>query len=428
MMDRRTLSANILLLLLSIHTVEAMAQSANWFWNRNRPAPVDKPPINRPFCEIANNPDKQFQASNSTVLQLVQWRTKMLNSKVSAETCLKACPNPTSAMMDFCHSLNWCRSNCTTSNIIKNCSKNTLASRDTLCVANNCSPLPPPSEYYDASKIIPDPNIKSEPASAARYTVAKRSPDLKVSKQDVELRKKIFLEISRKIIREFEETRYTVLFPDEMPDDKVAYYSGLANTYRSRFHDVKKYLTSQPSAKNHYLQHMPETMLCINLPTRAGGENHFLEVMEQNNECGNAFGIGQVISMTFYSNLGLNLSKYGFSTQNLEKNCKRSSLQFIATECGPDIFQSQFYRAEIFDNYNSLTIDQIFDRRAFDMELQVRLMFATIINSFAMTQNWWGAFTSYRGNGTSYYANFTPGKDPCMTTHMADQYNSQGAL
>lgn len=345
----------------------------------------------------------------------------MLNNQVSAEACLNSCPNPTNAMKDFCHSLNWCRSHCSTTQIVKNCSHNQAASRDSVCVAHNCSPLPPPSAYYNSENIV-------SASSTAEYTVAKRNTNLVISKEDLEIRKKIFLEISHKVIREFEDTKYTVLFSDDMPNDKVNYYSELGKTYQNRFQDVKNYLTKNPNPKKNYLQHMPETMLCINLPTRAGGENHFLEVMEQNNECGNAFGIGQVISMTFYTNLGLNLTKYGFNTQNLEKKCKNSSLQFLATECGPDIFQSQFFRAEIFEKYYAMTIDQIYDRRAFDMELQIRLMYATIINSFAMTQNWWGAFTSYRGNGTSYYANFTPGQDPCMVTHMAEQYRTESSL
>ena len=396
-------------------------------------------PTGQAFCEIANNPNQLFQAKNSTLVQLVEWRTYMLNNQISAEACLNSCPNPTNAMKDFCHSLNWCRSNCTTSQVVKNCSRNQGASRDALCVANNCSPLPPPSEYYN-----PETFIKSEPnnfdvmngsltgvtqgSGRAPYVVAKRATNLKVSKEDLEVRKKIFLEISHKVIREFEDTRFTVLFSDDMPTENIAYYSELGKTYQSRFQDVKNYLTKNPNPKKNYLQHMPETMLCINLPTRAGGENHFLEVIEQNNECGNAFGIGQVISMTFYMNLGLNLTQQGFNTQNLDKKCRNSALQFLATECGSNVFQSQFFRAELFEKYYGLTIDQIYDRRSFDMELQIRLMYAAIINSFAMTQNWWGAFTSYRGNGTSYYANFTPGQDPCMVTHMTENYRPEGSM
>lgn len=372
---------------------------------------VKKYSNNKEFCEAVNNPAKLSRSTNLTLIQLVEWRTYMLNNKISADTCLSSCPNPTDAMKDFCHSLKWCRSNCTTTKIMQGCSKNPADSRDNICVSNNCSPLPPPIAYYDSEN-----------------TPAKKNSVLQISKEDLEIRKKVFLEISHKVIREFEDTKYTVLFSDDLPNDKIAYYSELGKTYQSRFDDVKKYLTSNPNPNQNYLQHMPETMLCINLPTRAGGENHFLEVMEQNNECGNAFGIGQVISMTFYTNLGLNLSKYGFNPAKLDKKCRHSSLQFLPTECGSDIFQSQFYRAEIFEKYAGYTIEQIFDRRAFDIELQIRLMYATIINSFAMTNNWWGAFTSYRGNGTSYYANFTPGKDPCMITHMARQYRPQGEL
>ena len=403
------------------------------------PSPYGKPQSNS-FCEIAKYPGKLAEAAPNVLLQLVDWRTYMLTNKISVEECLSSCPDPTKAVKDFCHSLSWCRDNCTTSKIVKNCSTNTLAARDTQCVAHNCSPLPPPSEYYDPSKLAKQqstPTVEqsniigvSQPGSImGSYVVEPRSSDLKVSKEDLEVRKKVFLELSRRIVREFEENKYMVLYPDELsfPDDKATYYSELAKAYSERYKVVKNFLTTQPAAKNNYMSHMPETMLCINLPTNAGGENHYLEVQEQNNGCGNAFGLGQVISMTFYSNMGLNLSKYNYSTQNLDKRCKQAPLQFLATECGPDIFQSQFFRAEIFEKYSAYTIDEIFDRRAFDMDLQVRLMFATVINSFAMTQNWCGAWTSYRGNGNCAYAGFTAGHS-CMSAHMAEEYKTDSSF
>lgn len=373
------------------------------------------------FCEFANNPLKMMDATGEALGQLVEWRTLMLTTAKSAQECLNSCPNPTNAMKDFCHSLSWCQQSCTTSQIIKNCSTNTAAARDTICVANNCSPIPPPTEYYDPSKILKNTE------GPQTYKVEKRTSDLRISKEDLEIRKRIFLEVTRKVVRDFEDKTYTVIFADEtsLPDDQIARYSELAKAYQERFFEVKKFLTKNPSANNNYLQHMSETMLCINLPTNAGGENHYLEAMEQNNGCGNAFGLGQVISMTFYSNLGLNLTNYGYNTQNLDKKCKNSPLQFLATECGSQIFQAQFFRIELFDKYLGYTIDELFDRRSFDVELQVRLMFSTIINSFAMVQNWRGAFQSYRGNGTDYYAQFTPSNHACMRTHMSAEYRTE---
>ena len=375
------------------------------------------------FCDLANNPLAMITASSTDLLQLVEWRTKMLTEGKTSEQCMSSCPNPTEAMKDFCYSLSWCQQNCTTSQIIRNWSSNFLGARDTLCVAHNCSPVPPPSEYYNANKILP------ESKKEAGHFVAPRTSDLKVSKDDLEVRKKIFLEIARKIMLEFEETTYTAIFADDyaIPDAVVNTYSELAKAYQSRFFDVKKYLTNNPSVKNNYIKHLPETMLCINLPTSVGGEDHYLEVMEQNNGCGNAFGLGQVISMTFYSNLGLNLSSYGYNTARLDKKCKSSPLQFLATECGTNIFQSQFFRIELFRKYLGYNIDELFDRRSFDMELQVRLMFATIINSFAMTNNWWGAFASYRGDGSNPYASFTANNHSCMVTHMSAQYKTDSS-
>lgn len=395
------------------------------------PELVEAPPVHIPgkpidpkvFCAAVNNPELMKSAATETLAQIVEWRTKMLTSGATPEQCLNSCPNPSDAMKDFCYSLEWCQKNCSTSQIIKNCSTNQAMARDSLCVANNCSPTPPPSDYYDPKKFIKDQS--SNAATKTNYSVQKRTTDLQPSKEDLEIRKKIFLEITRKVLREYEDRTYTVIFADDqsLPENQLARYSEFGKAYQDRFIAVKNYLTRNPTPKSNYLQHLSETMLCINLPTNIGGENYFLEAMEQNNGCGNAFGFGQVISMTFYANLGLNLSSLGYSTAGLDKKCKNSPLQYLPTECGPQYFQPQFFRIELFDKYLAYTVDELFERRSFDMELQVRLMFATIINSFAMTQNWCGAFASYRGNGSCGYATFTPAH-ACMAKHLSAEYKS----
>jgi hypothetical protein len=108
------------------------------------------------------------------------------------------------------------------------------------------------------------------------------------------------------------------------------------------------------------------TMTCVNLKR----ENAHVEPMASN--CAStAIGLGQVLDLTFFETLGIQ-SLAGI------KNCKNVLVKdlgncrgYVASGARMDIYGSQ---------YDHLTLNQIYERRSFDVELQARSSYAVYVN------------------------------------------------
>ena len=333
------------------------------------------------YCQVMENSRSLYHASAEALADLVRWRTKMLTSAKSAEQCLQSCTEPSQEMIAFCNGLSQCQKQCTTNKIIEsqNCKKSSE------CVQMGCSPMPNRESY-------------------AEFT-----------KRDEVVRSKIFVKIANQIVEEFIDKDL-----DSMDRDP-------ADVYFSSLHFAQKFLMTNPSTKNSYAQYLPQTMRCINRL-----ENKVLEPIMQNNSyagkqatCGHAFGLGQVAPETFYSNFGIYMPST-FSVQPLRNPCrdglKEYTLGSLSKKCrGPD-FQVQFYRIELFKKYAHLTPQQIHNLRSFDVELQIRLMFATIVNKIVQTRSWRKAFVSY---GHRSYAKYT-GQNSCVQQNLLKNLDQVG--
>lgn len=333
------------------------------------------------FCKLMErSPYELYKESAKDLRELTEWRTHLLTfaahprkgetqQDVLVKTCIASCPDPNSKILDFCASLAYCRENCTTAKVIQN--SNCMNSGE--CVQAGCSPMPP------------------------RITQNQFHP------HDELVRSKIFISLANKVMQEFVKTEV-----DSLPNDPT-------NAYKNSFDTAKKVLMNSPSPQNSYALYMPQTMRCLNKV-----ENNILEPIMQNNSfapglvCGHAFGLGQVAPETFYSNFGIQTNV--LSVQPLKNPCRDNNMNELTIEelpkrCSNMKFLPQFYRGELFRKYAHLTPQQLHNLRTFDVELQIRLILAVIINKLISTNYQWA--TAMNSYGPVGYSHLT-GQDACV--------------
>ena len=344
------------------------------------------------FCRLMNNSFNLYTAPAHELASLAQWRSEMLTAdpvtsrgRTRKETlvkeCLNTCPEPSFEMQQFCSGLDDCQKHCYTSKVIQNSN----CTNSSTCVQMGCSPMPPRIDIKQWTK------------------------------RDELVRSKVFIIMANRIVSEFLTTNV----------DSLAY--DLSDAYKTHFDFAKNFLMYRPNRTESFARYLPQTMRCLN-----NVENNVLEPVMQNNSfttglvCGHAFGLGQVIPETFYSIFGIQASGV-LSVQPLKNPCKIGLNEYPIKDlprlCSSTRFQSQFYRIEIFKKYEHLTPQQIHDLRAFDTELQIRLMLAVIVNKIIETKNWNSAFTSY---GSPSYANYT-GQNSCVQTNTINGINTRAA-
>lgn len=333
------------------------------------------------FCKLMENPYKLYTAQAHELASLAKWRTEMLTSdKENLEKrCLNTCPNPSPEMQTFCSGLEDCQKHCHTSKIIQNAN----CTNSSECVQMGCSPMPDRADYRHFTK------------------------------RDELIRSKIFIMMANRIVNEFLTTKV----------DSLAY--DLSDSYKTNFDFAKNFLLYQPNKETSFARFLPQTMRCLNRM-----ENNILEPIMQNNSfiegqvCGHAFGLGQVVPETFYSNFGIQTTGV-LSVQPLKNPCKIGLNEYPIKDlprlCSNMRFQSKFYRIELFKKYEHLTPQQIHDLRAFDIELQIRVMLAVIVNKIIETKNWKIAFASY---GSPSYARYT-GQNSCVRGNTLSSLNEK---
>lgn len=342
------------------------------------PAKLQK--VDPAFCKLMKDPKKLHSAKSADLVALTDWRSQMLTNRKSdiVEKCLNTCSEPSDEIRAFCEGLKNCQKTCITSKVIEN----NRCNNSQTCVQMGCSPMP------------------------------SRLNQNQFSKKDNLIRSKIFIDIANKVVNEFISTQV----------DSLAY--DLSDYYKTHFDFAKNFLAYKPNRETSYARFMAQTMRCLN-----NVENETLEPIMQHNSysendksCGHAFGLGQVTPETFYSSFGIRTEGI-LSVQPFKNPCKKGLKEFAIKDlpryCNKSNFQSQFYRLELFKKYAHLTPQQIHNLRAFDVELQIRLMLAVIVNKVIQTRNWKSAFVSY---GNSSYAKYT-GKNSCVQRYTFKNLN-----
>ena len=336
-------------------------------------------------CRLMGSPYNLYSANAEELTSLTRWRTKMLLTKRETlpAACLNSCPNPTEEMKVFCNGLANCQSRCTTEKVIQNSN----CSNSSECVQMGCSPMPNRADYQQFLK------------------------------RDDLIRSKILVFFANKVVEEFLAAEI-----NSIPNDS-------RDLYRASTEFAINYLLANRGSFS-YAQYLPQTMRCLNR-----SENNILEPILQHNSystgtaCGHAFGLGQVTPETFYSIFGIQAPGI-LSVQPFKNTCKNGleeiTLANLPRQCSSEHFLPQYYRIELFKKYASLTPQQIHELRTFDVELQVRIMLATIINKIIQRRSWRGAFASY---GNASYANYT-GNNICVrnNTLPALEQKTSGVL
>lgn len=357
----------------------------------SNPVRPNKIGTNEPsFCKLMEEPEKLYTATPAQLARFTAWRTRMLTSnpetkpgqskkEALTKLCLKTCREPSDELISFCNGLATCQKECISAKIIenKNCTKSTA------CVQKECSPMPD------------------------------RNGSGALSAKDDLIRSKVFIAMANKVVHDF-----IYKDPPNISNDSD-------NTYKNALEYVRSYLVNYPNTQASYASTLPQTMRCLN-----NVENPSLEPIMQHNSyvpnaaiCGHAFGLGQVVPETYYSNLGI-YAPGTLSVQPLRNPCSEYMKEFTIAElpkrCDNDKFQAQFYRIELFQKYKNLTPQQMHNIRPFDVELQIRLMMAVIVNKIIENRSWRAALTSYGGNAR--YANYV-GTNSCVQNNTLDTLN-----
>ena len=275
------------------------------------------------FCKLMEEHEKLYTATPDQLARFTKWRTRMLTahpetkpgqSKKEALTkmCLNSCREPSDELISFCNGLATCQNECISAKIIenKNCTKSTA------CVQKECSPMP-------------DRNSAGA-----------------LSAKDDLIRSKIFIVMANRIVHDF-------LYNEPPPVDNDP-----NNAYKNALDFARNYLLNYPNARASYASTLPQTMRCLN-----NVENPSLEPIMQHNSyipnaaiCGHAFGLGQVVPETYYSNLGI-YAPGVLSVQPLKNPCTENLKEFTLAElskrCGNGKLQLQFHRIELFQKNSS---------------------------------------------------------------------------